>query len=377
MIAGIRIWMSVILMCIGSAMLSWRQTLFFSSFESDLSPSVGEWAPMESQQEERWQSHQQFQSEDHSDQLEDEDQSIQLDDEYGKDEASVMADFREPKDGTIKSISLLGERNSGTRWIYGHLGLCFNHTIPVMRSLSRYKHWFQYDDASRIPPHTLSIAMFRDPMTWTWAMKAVPHHASVHVDLPWEEFVAKEWTMERMHKDEAWREYQSKLNNGTRRICQENFHYNEIVSCLTRPYPEGYWGPHRKHRFSQHQPFYEMKLNDPNGRPYGNILEMRADKIRNFMESATYSNVEGFWHYQYEILLKQGTRELVEKIERATGVKRHPSKCKIYEPQNRRKRMMDPEFIDYMSDHVDWKAEALVGYEMPDYRATELAEESS
>eukprot|EP00580_Thalassiosira_gravida_P007108 CAMPEP_0201639220 /NCGR_PEP_ID=MMETSP0493-20130528/18726_1 /ASSEMBLY_ACC=CAM_ASM_000838 /TAXON_ID=420259 /ORGANISM="Thalassiosira gravida, Strain GMp14c1" /LENGTH=214 /DNA_ID=CAMNT_0048112541 /DNA_START=1 /DNA_END=645 /DNA_ORIENTATION=- len=214
-------------------------------------------------------------------------------------------------------------------------------------------------------------------MTWTWAMKAVPHHASAHIDLPWEEFVTKEWTMERMHKDEAWREYQSKLNNGTGRICQENFHYNEIVSCLTRPYPEGYWGPHRKHRFSQHQPFYEMKLNDPKGRPYGNILEMRADKIRNFMESATYSNVEGFWHYQYEILLKQGTRELVEKIERATGVKRHPIKCKIYEPQNRRKRMMDPEFVDYMSDHVDWKAEALVGYEMPDYRVTELAEESS
>ena len=30
-----------------------------------------------------------------------------------------MAAFIEPKDGTIKSISLLGERNSGTRWIYG------------------------------------------------------------------------------------------------------------------------------------------------------------------------------------------------------------------------------------------------------------------
>lgn len=30
-----------------------------------------------------------------------------------------LVDFREPADGTIKSISLLGERNSGTRWIYG------------------------------------------------------------------------------------------------------------------------------------------------------------------------------------------------------------------------------------------------------------------
>ena len=30
-----------------------------------------------------------------------------------------LAEFHEPIEGTIKSISLLGERNSGTRWIYG------------------------------------------------------------------------------------------------------------------------------------------------------------------------------------------------------------------------------------------------------------------
>lgn len=257
-----------------------------------------------------------------------------------------------------------------------HLGECFNYTIPVHRSLSRYKHWFQYDDAKKIPKHTLSIAMFRDPMTWTYAMKKVPHHASMHLDLSWEEFVTKEWTMERLPKDEAWYDHQMKLNNHTGRICQERFHYHEIVSCLTRPYPEGYFGPHRKHRFSNHQPFYEMRVNDPKGRPYNNILEMRADKIRNFMESATYSNVEGFWHYQYESLLKTGTKELVEKIERATGLKRHPEKCKIYEPQDRRKRVMPPEFIDYMADHVDWEAEALVGYTKPDYRASELVEEA-
>eukprot|EP01082_Thalassiosira_pseudonana_P011470 g9784.t1 g9784 contig4:571355-572336(+) len=173
--------------------------------------------------------------------------------------------FREPVDGSIKSISLLGERNSGTRWIYGHLGMCFNETIPVHRSLTRYKHWFQYD-SSNIPSNTLVIAMFRDPMQWTWATKAVPHHAPRHIDLPWEEFVTREWTMERLWKDEAWRNEQF-ANNNTGRICQEKFHYHEIVSCLTRPYPEGYWGDHRKHRFSQHQPFYEMRVDDKRGDP--------------------------------------------------------------------------------------------------------------
>ena len=213
--------------------------------------------------------------------------------------------------------------------------------------------------------------MFRDPIEWTWAMKAVPHHASRHIDLPWKEFVTKEWTMERLYKDEAWKEEQSAHNN-TGRICQESFHYHELVSCLTRPYPEGYWGKHRKHRFSQHQPFYEMRVNDPEGRPYANILEMRADKIRNFLESAYYTNVEGFWNYRYESLLKEGTEELVQRIERATGVKRNSDKCKIYEPQNRRKRPMDATFFDYMVDHVDWKAETMIGYKRPEYIATEL-----
>ena len=200
-------------------------------------------------------------------------------------------------------------------------------------------------------------------------MKAVPHHASAHIDLSWEEFVTKELTMNRLYKDKAWRKEQLKHNNATGRICQEGFKYHEIVSCLTRPYPEGYWGSHRIHRFSQHQPFYEMRVNDPEGRPYNDILEMRADKIRNFMESGTYSNVEGFWHYRYEGLLKSGTKELVKNIERATGVKRHPEKCKIYEPQDRRKRSMDPEFVKYMTDHVDWKAEALIGYDKPRSRS--------
>ena len=216
--------------------------------------------------------------------------------------------------------------------------------------------------------------MFRDPMTWTFAMKKVPHHAPMHIDLPWQEFVTKEWTMDRLNKDEVWKEHQMKHNNSTGRICQESFRYHELVSCLTRPYPDGYWGDHNKHRFSQHQPFYEMKVNDPEGTPYKNILEMRADKIRNFMESRTYSNVEGFWHYQYEGLLKSGTEELVENIERATGVKRHPTKCKIYEPQNRRVRSMPPEFIDYMSNNVDWESEALIGYKKSSVSAVEVME---
>jgi hypothetical protein len=255
------------------------------------------------------------------------------------------------------------------------LSECFNHTIPVERHLSRYKHWFQYDDPSVIPQNTLTIAMFRDPMSWTWAMKEVPHHATEHIDLSWEEFVTKEWSMERVCDDLLWLERQGggAMNNSSDgRICQENFRYHEVVSCLVRPCPDGYWATPRRHRYSRHQPFYEMRVNDPLGRPYGSILEMRADKIRNFVESATYSNVDGFWHYRYESLLRSGTRDLVERIERATGARRDPDRCRVYGPQERRARPMDPNFFDYMIEHVDWSAEELVGYRKPELRSREI-----
>jgi hypothetical protein len=109
-----------------------------------------------------------------------------------------------------------------------------------------------------------------------------------------------------------------------------------------------------------------MRVNDPRGRPYDSILGMRADKIRNFVESATYSNVDGFWHYKYESLLDSGTEDLIGRIERATGVRRDPDRCRVYGPQERRARPMDRDFLDYMIEHVDWSAEELVGYRKPE-----------
>jgi hypothetical protein len=37
---------------------------------------------------------------------------------------------------------------------------------------------------------------------------------------------------------------------------------------------------------------------------------------------------------------------------------------------------MDPAFFDYMIDHVDWEAEALIGYVKPMYTTDEIVESS-
>lgn len=250
----------------------------------------------------------------------------------------------------IKQISILGERNSGTRWIYSHLGTCFNHTIPVKKRLTRYKHWFQYDAKENIPNSTLVIAQFRNPYEWIEAMRKIPHHATEHIDLEWKEFVTKPWTMERVGLD-------LEMKNTTGRVCQENFHYHEVISCNAEPFPEGYFKEKQKY-LSRHQPCYEMR-NDGSGQPYSSILEMRSDKIRNFMEVKRFEGVHALWTVQYEYFLKRGTEALIRKIEKETGVE---AKCSMYPPQNRPVRKIEKSLIRYLDAHLDWDTEKLVGY---------------
>mmetsp|Transcript_7340 Transcript_7340/g.15346 ORF Transcript_7340/g.15346 Transcript_7340/m.15346 type:complete len:409 (-) Transcript_7340:105-1331(-) len=264
--------------------------------------------------------------------------------------------------GSVKSISVLGERNSGTTWVYDHLGQCFNHTVPVRRRLSRYKHWFQHetDRKDRQYEGSLVLAQFRNIFEWTRAMQATPHHAPAHLDIKdWREYVTKTWTMKRFGKDLNMTDDEKSGRAGP--ICQEGFYYRDVITCHVRPYPDGYWdGKKHKHRFSEHQPFYEMR-SDGSGEPYDNVLEMRAAKIYNFLNTTNFPWVEDMWVLRYEDLLKEGTANLIKSIEKVTGVK---SNCTASPPQNRKKREIDKGLRKYLlSDkNVDWKAERMIGY---------------
>lgn len=114
MFAGFRLWASVIFMCIGSAMLSWRQTVYLNNFPN-LVPADDFLVPLENQ--DMWHESAYDTGGNRN--------KVQVVNSAVKEGTSKkrdyygLAKFREPKDGTIKSISLLGERNSGTRWIYG------------------------------------------------------------------------------------------------------------------------------------------------------------------------------------------------------------------------------------------------------------------
>ena len=116
-------------------------------------------------------------------------------------------------------------------------------------------------------------------------------------------------------------------------ICQDDFRYNEIVSCNYEPLPhEAYT---HTLRYSEHQPFYELQQ-DGSGEPFANIMEMRAAKIRNFLDVKNYVGVADVWTTQYEYLLAKGTKEMLDKITEWTGV---PYKCDQSPPPRARARL--------------------------------------
>jgi hypothetical protein len=47
-----------------------------------------------------------------------------------------------------------------------HLTKCYNDTIEVRKGLTRYKHWFQYDNVTKYPKDALVLAQFRNPYDW-------------------------------------------------------------------------------------------------------------------------------------------------------------------------------------------------------------------
>lgn len=237
--------------------------------------------------------------------------------------------------------------------ICSHLVDCFNHSIPVEKKFSRYKHWFQPHDYFRYPHDTLVIAEFRNPYDWLLAMHNVPHHSPAHAGLEMKDFLSKPWTTKRVGLD-----MQLKGNE----MCQHHFRYKDVISCVHKPEPN----VPVDNRHSLDKPFYEMR-NDGSGEPYANIMEMRSDKIRNIMEIKDFPGVADLWMVQYEYMLAHGTQEILDRITEWTGVE---AKCDAYPPQFRRQRNVTEDFVRYVTAHLNWTVEEYVGYE-PTILATE------
>lgn len=214
--------------------------------------------------------------------------------------------------------------------------------------MSRWKHWFQTNGHRYKSRKMFVVAQFRHVNQWVEAMHVKPYHSPAHVNLTWHDFVTKPWTMNRTDEDLAIEKSIQKHDG----MCQEYFLPGQVVPCveLEPTVVDKDDGPIHG--------LYEMR-NDGSGLPYNNILELRRDKIRNFLEIRNFEGVLGFEAVRYEDLVTQGTSELILRLEKALDTK---AQCNPHPPGRLSSRKIAPEFEEYLEKNVDWATEALVGY---------------
>ena len=203
------------------------------------------------------------------------------------------------------------------------------------------------------------------------------------MNLTWYEFVTKPWTMKRPRRDEGFG-----YENSTDRICQYHFKFNEVVPCkldelkmgkrdraenhrdnekrngLIKHYPP-LWGteqfepPHNQTGASS--PCYELKI-DGSGTPYESIVDMRRDKLLNHIAVDNWTWIKGFELAHFERMSDSlYVDEFLKRVEKHVGLN---ATCKnIPVPQWKSKQnTVSKEYIDWITDRVDWDVESLVGY---------------
>ena len=182
-----------------------------------------------------------------------------------------------------------------------------------------------------------------------------PHHAHSHMNLPWREFVTKPWRGPRKLND-----YHLLKESGSYEVvntdmgtsCVSNYTWNEVIPCSTEDFTiiEGYA------RY-----MYEL-MHDGSGRAYSSIVDLRREKILNFLTMEKMQGVKSFHPTRYEDLYKLGTAGLLQILEKETGKK---AKCEPMEGKGVIKHKNVPKaFVEWMNEYVDWEVERLVGYSM-------------
>jgi len=280
--------------------------------------------------------------------------------------------WKETQQLNVKTISLIGERNSGTKFLVKELQECFkDYDISIRRDFSRPKHWFQKADPYRSYETTLLVAIFRDPVEWAASMREKPYHAPNHIEgfdeqnqpivLGWEDFVGRRWTLpERPHRDLAFIQNQGHAAMAT---CHYGFAYHELMPCIKDKHPKL---PEVVDR--AYFPVYELSRNSTpgsGGTPYDNILQLRSDKILNFLlEIPLTIRLGGYLAVRYEDLVTNGTRSVLEQVSHMIGLEELPRNCTPQVAQRSRlgKRHIPESFRSWIMHHLNPEVERLLGY---------------
>ena len=218
-------------------------------------------------------------------------------------------------------------------------------------NFTRFKHWFQFDDARVRNGSAVVIAMFRDPYDWVEAMRERPHHAHNHIGMEWKEFVTKPWVGPRGPADHVKLQKSKNIRQPIEYAgCLAGYKFDEVIPCSSEDsiHDEGY---------SNYM--YEL-MHDGSHRAYGSIIDLRREKILNFLQVPKFHGVRAFFPERYEALNLRGTSDFLKKLEEVTGLS---AKCEPFEGTGLVKhKEVDPEYTRWMNKFVDWNVEGMVGY---------------
>ena len=239
-------------------------------------------------------------------------------------------------------VVVLAERNTGGNWLVEQLGPCFPNLI-VTESLQRAGYLFQ--DLTKYQDKTWVVVVVRDPYEWVLSMRDHPLHAPDHTALSLADFVTKKWTTENI-KDED-----TQLKGETGQVCQEYFTYQQVVPCVERVN-------------TNENPVYELKR-DGSAEPYDSILDLRADKITNFLNEVG-PNVENHTLVRYEDLVqgvdgKKGMEQVIWQIEQWTG---ETASCEAawLDSDGTDPKTLQKDDYDAVNQHAHWDVETSIGY---------------
>lgn len=260
--------------------------------------------------------------------------------------------------GKGTSIILIGERHSGTNWITDHLVDCFGDQINVEPHFTRFKHWFQVDDATVRNDSAVVVAMFRDPYDWIEAMREHPHHAHGHigvrgttVGMEWKDFVTKPWVGPRGPADlAAMKKAKEDGVHIDKMDCVGGYKFDEVIPC----------SPEDNVQMTGYGNYmYELR-NDESHRAFSSIVELRSSKILNFLQVPTFHGVKAFFPERYEALNLRGTADFLRQLEEVTGLK---AQCEPLKGTGVVKHKdVDPEFTAWINRFHDWDIEEMIGY---------------
>lgn len=147
-------------------------------------------------------------------------------------------------------------------------------------------------------------------------------------------------------------------------VCQKGYARNTVSPCRANPnyvpkplrsIPKAFL---HHLPFDTHNPFYEH--NPIDGRPFENLLQLRAFKVRNFLSLPERWELAGIGFLPYDRLLGDGLKSLTEEIATTLGILDACPSIAHFEkaPYN-----LTDEFREWITKAVDWDVERLIGYQ--------------